>query len=578
VGIEILTKGRWTPSRLGALEHRREIIIFFLNVIVAHGVKEFTMPFHESECTDELQVVLFDNQTERGEAELPTPARSSQDLPPFPVRALPGFLHDFVLNLKKSIQVPVDLPAWLVLGVLSAASARKYRVQIGKTHGEPLGLCIACGLDSGTRKGPAYSAVVDPLSAFEREFPRIKAELKQLLINAEENEQRAQADEDNLRAKRQLDYLTPLGYILSMPDRYLTSDVTAEGLALLLQQNGARMAVMDPDGGGVSEILRGRYSRGSEGNIEVWLKGYSEEDLRIDRKTGFPIRITRPSLTAVLAVQPSVVRDLVSNTYLNDRGLNARFLYCLPKDEVGMRYYNDHEIDPKWSGLWQVLVHAALLLPDDGTPRLLNLQPKALSVWREFHDEVETRMAPGRDLAEYRPWAAKLAGKTARLAGILHIVKHLMDVVEQSEAGKEIHSGASVTSVQGLHAILTGLLYADPSYHQISPETMEAAVALGRYALVHAQRAFDLGTQTPAERLAPKIEHWFRSKGFGTFTTRDCYRNLRCSGSMLDITQALEHLEYGGQISSMEAQRQAKTGRMPSPVWEVVAQGRKRHK
>ena len=536
------------------------------------------MPFHESIFTGELKMVVYDHQTDHDEAELPIPTGSSLDLPPFPVRSLPGFLQDFVLSIEKSIQVPVDLPAWLVLGVLSAATARKFRVQIGRTHQEPLGLYIACGLDSGTRKGPAYSAVVDPLSAFEREFPGVKAEFKHRLIEAGENEQSAQAEEDILRAKRQLDYLTPLGYILSMPDRYLTSDVTAEGLALLLQQSGGRMAVMDPDGGGVSEILRGRYSKGSEGNIEVWLKGYSEEDLKIDRKAAFPIRVTRPSLTAVLAVQPSVVRDLVSNPYLNERGLNARFLYCLPKDEVGRRFYSDREIDPKSRSLWQVLVHAALLLPDDGTPRPLNLQGKALNVWREFHDEVEMRLAPSGDLAGYRVWAAKLAGKTARLAGILHIVEHLMNVVEKSRVTEEIHSDASVTSVQGLHAILTGLLDADPSYHQISPETVEAAVALGHYALAHAQRAFDLGTQTPAERLAPKIEHWFRRKGNDIFTTRDCYRDLRCSGSMLDITQALEHLECNGQISSMEPQRQSKTGRMPSPAWEVVSLPNERHK
>jgi hypothetical protein len=167
----------------------------------------------------------------------------------FPVEALPGCVKNFVQDIAASIQVPVDLPGSLAVGVLAAATARKYRVQIGDTHQEPLSLELMCALGSGIRKGPTFAAVVDPLSAFENDLPQIKDSLFKQIMDVQNAREEAQSDEERLRCDYAFHDLTRLDYILGMPNRYLTSDVTAEGMALLLQENGGRMAVIDPDGG-----------------------------------------------------------------------------------------------------------------------------------------------------------------------------------------------------------------------------------------------------------------------------------------------------------------------------------------
>jgi hypothetical protein len=135
-------------------------------------------------------------------------------------------------------------------------------------------------------------------------------------------------------------------------------------------------------------------------------------------------------------------------------------------------------------------------------------------------------------------------------------------------------SDTSVALVRGLAATAIDLLKADPAQEPVTAEDMAGGVALARYALVHAQRAFDLATESPAQLLAPKIEAWVKRKGIFTFTTKECYRDLRCSGDKTTIEQALELLEATDRIDSVESVRPVKTGRLPSPSWRIKLERR----
>ena len=63
--------------------------------------------------------------------------------------------------------------------------------------------------------------------------------------------------------------------------------------------------------GGLFETLAGRYSQGVL-NIDVYLKGFSGDPLRIDRISRPPQYVPKPVLTLGLTVQPEVIRDIAA--------------------------------------------------------------------------------------------------------------------------------------------------------------------------------------------------------------------------------------------------------------------------
>ena len=93
---------------------------------------------------------------------LDTPA----GLPPFPVHALPPVLRDFVREVAETTQVPADMPAMAVLGVIAACTAGRYEVAL-TAHSEPCNLYLLCGMEPGERKSQTMKTVTAPLHEVE---------------------------------------------------------------------------------------------------------------------------------------------------------------------------------------------------------------------------------------------------------------------------------------------------------------------------------------------------------------------------------------------------------------------------
>ena len=98
----------------------------------------------------------------------------------------------------------------------------------------------------------------------------------------------------------------------------LPTTLPAEAVASLLAEQG-RIAVMSAEGG-MFETIAGRYSQGVA-NLDVYLKGFSGDTLRVDRKTRPPEYVKKPALTMALTVQPAVIKDLAVKPGFRGRGL-----------------------------------------------------------------------------------------------------------------------------------------------------------------------------------------------------------------------------------------------------------------
>jgi hypothetical protein len=486
---------------------------------------------------------------------------------PFPVQALPEFLRDYVAAVAESIQVPEDLPGLLALAVLSMACSRKFLVDVGGHFTEPLELYVACGLGSGGGKGPTFREVMEPVHSLQRSLPFLKEVVARTWEDLEARLASATMDDEVFTIGEERRLFEPLrDAFRRLPDHLFTADVTSEALVQALSENGERIAVISPEGGGVAEVLLGdRYGRAGRGNLEIWLQSHDEEALhgqRVSRK--FP-PVDRPALTVAITVQPEVLRELAQNRNLKSRGLAARFMWSLPEDNSGARLFSDETIPSEVRARWRAVALAALLLPDTGRPSYLKLEGAAFEVWRAFYDRTESRLGPGGDFSSCREAANKARGRALRLAGLLHVAKALdRHVAQLEEEGLAAFAGTSSDRLK----IIAGLSAVDPCLEPIALDTVRDAISLAEYSLAHAQLAQEMPATSARDALAERVKGWIQRGNRRTFSERECCRDTHLP--IKDVKSAMEDLSFYGVIAPRETARPNPTGRYPSREWEVV--------
>jgi len=478
-------------------------------------------------------------------------AFNAQDLPPFPLIALPSVLGDYVAETAASTQVPPDMPALIALAVVAAAGSRTCLVQIGETHAEPLNLYVACIMEPGSRKSATLDALAAPLREAEREM--IAASAGEVAVAQEKRgvedkrlsylRDMAAKAKDPVEREALMSDLADLALSLTevppLP-RLLADDVTPERLASLMADQRGAMALLSAEGG-IFSILAGRYSDG-KANLDLFLKGHAGEEVRVDRQGRPSVHIPRACLTMGLTVQPDVLTSLADTPAFRGRGLLGRFLYALPDNLVGTRLYQNRRPDAAVRRRYEGMVHSLLALPaasdeDPGLRHVLRLEGSALDVWAQYADDTERRQSDGGDLAGIRDWGSKLAGAVARIAGGLHLVE---------QSGRPC-----------------------PWTAPIAPETVAAAWAVGEYLTHHALAAFGQMGADPHQALARRLLRWVKRTNTTVFKLSECQQAHRNLSSMDDIAPALSVLCHRGYLRQQEADRRDGAGRPKSPLYLV---------
>ena len=116
-------------------------------------------------------------------------------------------------------------------------------------------------------------------------------------------------------------------------------------------------------------------------------------------------------------------------------------------------------------------------------PARLVLAPEARPVFLEHRKRTEERLRPHfGDLAHIADWGSKYDGAVARIAGLLHLAKHIEDGYR----------------------------------HPISANTINASITIGEYYAQHALAVFEAMGADPALETARTIHAWLekhRPKG-----------------------------------------------------------------
>jgi replicative DNA helicase len=472
------------------------------------------------------------------------------DLPQFPVNALPSWLGEYVTAVATATQTPPDLPGMLALAVLATVAAGAVEVQPRPGWQEPLCLFVAIGMDAGARKSSVFTALTRPVAEFERQqaaaaLPAITETVTlrriadQAAAHAEAAASKAPIDQQEAKQAEAIARAAEAANLIVPPlPRWLVDDATPEALAGLLATYG-RIALLSPEGD-VFDQMAGRYNQGAGPNLGVYLKGHAGDLLKVDRRGRPPEYIQRPCLTIGLTVQPEVLQGLASRPGFRGRGLLARFLYSLPASLVGRRQAGAPTVPETVADRYALELQAlaaSLTTPASDDPKVLTLDNQAAEQLLAFERDLEPRLADGSgDLAG---WAAKLAGATCRLAGLLHLAAHLREG------------------------------WAQP----INANTFAGAIQLADYLTDHAQAVFALMGADPRTDDARWLLDWISRTNQVQFSRRDAHQAARGRfRKATDLEPTLTLLEEHGWLRRVnpEPSRDPQgRGRPPSPRFLV---------
>jgi replicative DNA helicase len=499
---------------------------------------------------------LADTTTAQGGRgwEPPAPFGVAGAAPPsFPVEVLPGWLGEYVAAAATATQTPPDLAGMLALAVLATVAAGAVEVQPRPGWQEPLCLFVAVGMDAGARKSAVFAALTRPVAEFERqqaaaalpgitETATLRRIADQAAAHAEAAAGKAPASQqEEARAEAIARAAEATSLVVPPVPRWLVDDATPEALAGLLASYG-RIALLSPEGD-VFDQMAGRYNQHAGPNLGVYLKGHAGDLLKVDRRGRPPEYVERPCLTIGLTVQPEVLRGLASRPGFGGRGLLARFLYSLPASLVGRRQVGARPVPPAVADRYALELQAlatSLAVPaGDDSPALLTLDQEAAELLLGFERDLEPRLAAGSgDLAHLAGWAAKLAGATSRIAGLLHLAGHLRDG------------------------------WARP----ISAETFAGAIRLAGYLVEHARAVFDLMGADPRIDDARWLLDWIARTNHAQFSRRDAHAAAPRGRfrKATDLEPALRLLEEHGWLRRVDADPPGpKGGRPASPRFLV---------
>ena len=461
---------------------------------------------------------------------------------PFPAEALPEDIGDYVKAVAESTQTPVDMAGTASLAAIAVCLQGKYKIRGKDDWMEPLNGYFIVINPPSERKSAVESSIVKPLDAYEEQFNKRNAaaveasgmrrrvlEKRQRAIEDKVSKGNADPAEMEAIAKEIADFEEV------RPMQLYVDDITTEKLVSVMGENKGRAALVSSEGG-IFDTLAGIYTKNV--NIDVMLKGYSGDTIRVDRIGRKSESIMDPSLTILLMAQPNVVSSVMDNSTFRGRGLTARFLYSMPVSFVGRRKFDSEPVPP---AIYQRYEQKMINLLEDeypGKPEIITLSKEASKLLTEFASEIETMLVT--DLSEMSDWAGKLVGNTLRLAGLL------------CRAGK-----------YRSHDFLD-----DPDPLVVEKETMEDAIKLGRYFLNHAQSVYNVLPVNAMYNEAEKILDMIVKKGLTQFDRRQAMRSCSSFKTVTAIQPVLDFLEDYGYIVQI-TQKATGSGRPPLPKYAV---------
>lgn len=459
------------------------------------------------------------------------------NLPAFPVDALPGAIADYVKALAESTQTPIDMAATSAIAVMSVCMQGKFKIQAKEDWAEPVNTFVLDVMNPSERKSAVQNAMIRPINLYEAKQNVQNAALiesskmqKRILEKrqrvVEEQVVKGKANEEDINRIAE----EVANYKEVKPLKLYVDDITTEKLTSVLANNDGRAAILSTEGG-IFDTLAGTYSKNV--NIDVMLKGYSGDSIRVDRIGRNSESILNPTLTILLMVQPSVLSGLMQNGTFRGRGLTARFLYCIPTSNVGNRKYRSQPVP---ADVYQNYEKCIYNLLDDEVPKkpeVITLSAEADKMVEDFAEKLEPQLKD--KYADIADWAGKLVGNVLRIAALLCRAQELRS-----------------------HDFLS-----EPEPLAVTGEVMEKAILIGKYFIEHARAAFTLMGVDHTTEDGKYVLKAIKDSGLAEFTRRDIMRLCRKFKKAEEVQEVINMLIEYGYVSEKAEKPYLGKGRPP---------------
>lgn len=441
-------------------------------------------------------------------------------LPTFPVDALPKIIKDYVVAVAETTQTPVDMAATASLAIMSLCMQGRYRIDGKADWNEPVNLYTLIIAEPSERKSAIISFMTRPVNEYELNYNNTNAgrfEASRMRKSALESKKKT-IETQYAKGKASETDLTEIAEKVAnfkeeKPKKLYVDDITTEKLTSILSDSGGKTAIISTEGG-IFDVLAGMYNKSV--NIDVFLKGYSGDTIRVDR-IGRPSElIQKPALTILLSVQPSVLSQLISNSTFEGKGLTTRFLYALPESLIGKRKFHTSPIPPEVSRLYDMKIKDVLNEEENLIDnQIVRLSTEASTLFEAFHDENEKIMGEN---TEIKTWRGKLVGNVLRISALL------------ARFNKD--------QFNPFFDITPPLV--------VSKDDMANAILIGRYYIEHAKASYSLMGIDPINKQAEYVLANIKKNGFYEFSKRDILRASRSFKTVEALTPVLNRLvEYG---------------------------------
>ncbi len=340
---------------------------------------------------------------------------------------------------------------------------------------------------------------------------------------------------------------------LRLPQTFLT-DVTPESLQNALAEQRERMSILT-DEGNLFDILGGIYSSGRQ-NLDVFLQGHAGGPLRVKRKDRI-VYLHKIAVSIGLTVQPVVLAEQAEadRRKFRGKGLLARFLYCLPKSNIGSRDVRKKTNIPAavkqaYTQGIKRLLDLKSKIDDTGRPEpeILYLDHAALAAWQKFSQEIESNQGERGKFERIQDFTGKLPGAALRIAGVCHVAEQMGGI-----------NDGTLSSLFALSEI------ADNQRRLIGIDIMAPVLDLCEKLIVHTMAAFDMMGDDPVVNDAKYAFKWLiqnsekNDQGAYSFRQNVLHSTPRFKNSKLErVMKALDVLIERNIISRQQRDKSTK--------------------
>jgi replicative DNA helicase len=359
----------------------------------------------------------------------------SKQTPEILADILPGIFGEHAAAVAESTQTPQALATMFTLSVLATVLQGRFEVSpYGDDYLEPLSIWTTCCYPVGGRKTAVFNACVKAVQQWEKlngdrsrsEIARRKS-LREVALKKIEFLKNAAAkagdaeERERLRNEIQLE-------LENMPAemkaaRCFTSNATPERTEGLLSEQGGKIGILSDESDTFLNLSGGL--RGGMASLDVVLKGHAGSSIRVDRQ-GREAHLDRPAVSMGLIVQPETFGELAAGRRLRNTGILARYLYAIPKSNIGQRDVRKRVSIPRAiaDGYHDAVMNLLQGYEDHtAEPVILGFSSEAREPLIEFAEEIEREQGEGGKFEEISDWTSKLPGAVVRLAAIFQLAQ-----------------------------------------------------------------------------------------------------------------------------------------------------------